>query len=110
MYQIFTLLYIFLLGAKVYLLSSFKVLELGQRAADVAIVCGPALCLLLEFYCFTDAEVKREQYRTPVQLFDMILQLLFVSKVVLSCCRGSGARMVTDFLKSRFLIGPSPYA
>lgn len=110
MYHFFTLLYISLIGIKIHLLSTFGALQLGQRFLDVLIVCGPAVCLLFEFYCNSDSSIKREQHRPAIQVFDMILQLLFVIKVVAGLHQGNSARVVADYIKSRLLIGPSPYA
>jgi hypothetical protein len=110
MYHFFTLLYISLIGIKINLLSTFGPLQLGQRVLDLLIVCGPAACLLVEFYSTGDTTLKREQHRPFIQVFDMILQLLFVIKVVSGLYRGDSARLVADYLKSRLLIGPSPYA
>ena len=110
MYHLFTILYLTLISVKIPLLSTFAALQLGQRALDVMIVCGPATCLLIEFYWNDDGKLRRENHRPFVQIFDMILQLMFVIKVVCGLYRGNSARLVADYVKSRLLIGPSPYA
>jgi hypothetical protein len=110
MYHFFTIIYIALLGLKISLLKEFNVLQLGEKVFDIAVICGPALCLLVEFHWSSDVIAKRNQHRSLMQAFDMFLQLLFVVKVIVGLCRGDSGRSVVDFIKSRLSIGPSTYA
>ena len=110
MYQLFSIIYILLLGLKLHLLATFRLVQLGQTLTDILIICGPALSLIVEFNCCNDALKNRESHRPYMQVFDMLLQALFVAKVVSGLYRGNSGRTIISFVKSRLLIGPSTYA
>ena len=110
MYHMFTIIYITLLLSKAALLVTFSVYQLGQRALDIAIICGPALCLILELHCESDTGSIRGDHRLGMQRFDMFLQALFVIKVAVGFYRGESGRTIMDFVKSRVSIGPYTYA
>lgn len=99
-----------LLVWKLHLLRRFEIRTLGDRILDSLIVCAPALCLLIEFNFIGVTTQRREKHRPEIQMFDLFLQVLFILKVAYGLFATNGGRLVGEFLKSRLLIGPSPYA
>ena len=101
-HDIFVFVYVALFGLKLALLVKVDVYQLGQRKSDIAIICGPAMGLCVEW-------IATATERSSVHRLDLVLQFLFVVKVVLTLSRSDSGRILSDFLKARWAIGPSVY-
>jgi len=109
MYHLFTLFYIILFLIKLYLLRKCELHNLGDRFLDVIIVCSPALFLVSEWALLRD-HIPRHQHRPLEHMFDMLLQSLFVGKVLFKLAERESGRLVARFIKNHLCMGPSVYA
>lgn len=109
MYHLFTLFYIILFLIKLYLLKTCDPHKLGDRILDVFIVCSPALMLVSE-WLLVEGRIERHQHRPFEHVFDMLLQSLFVGKVLYKLSERNAGRIVGNFIKGHLCIGPSIHA
>lgn len=109
MYHIFTFCYIILFLIKVYLLKNCDFSAIGDRLLDIIIVCSPALLLVSEWALVCE-RVDRQQHRPLEHMFDMVLQSLFVGKIIYKLSKQDTGRALKSFVQSHLIIGPCFYA
>lgn len=108
---IFSPLYFVLLSFKLYTLIKARVYEFGESYTQIAVVCLPAIALVVEYYLEFgwNSGVLMRHHRPLVHVADLSIQSLIVFKVVSSVYRSNSVKAILSFLKARADLAPSVY-